>query len=369
MSENVHDVLIIGAGPAGATAANILAAKQHSVVLVDRRTFPQDASAGGWLNAKAADLLNELDISTKGLLDQPIEAFTFYDSTLEKSATPKPNGLFAYLVDRVKLDNAMVAAAKKRGVKLVTGATVKNLHLGEDAVRAELETGDSVSGRLMLLASGRGTRLIERASLKRRQDDRVLTGQVESRHSDVRGGPRVAIVLGLEKSGSFAFVAVSKERYSISISWLGAREEATRAFVAVCRKLAANGIVPGDLSSYAASTRLVPSPAAAALDMDSHVGKHTLLIGDAGGFVSAISNEGFYPAMWSAQIASEVAHKALRSSQSQDVLMSFEQEWRMTMADYLRPPNTDVQFLLPLVFSNQPMADRMAAAFFHGENI
>ena len=49
--------------------------------------------------------------------------------------------------------------------------------------------------------------------------------------------------------------------------------------------------------------------------------------------------------------------------------MKFDSVWRIQMADYIRSPQTDTQFLLPLVFSNQPMADRFAAAFFCGENI
>ena len=49
--------------------------------------------------------------------------------------------------------------------------------------------------------------------------------------------------------------------------------------------------------------------------------------------------------------------------------MAFDSLWRIQMADYLRSPHTDVQFLLPLIFTNQPMADRMGAAFFFGENI
>ena len=73
--------------------------------------------------------------------------------------------------------------------------------------------------------------------------------------------------------------------------------------------------------------------------------------------------------MWSAQIAVDVLEKALRSVQSQDELMTFDSVWRMQMADYLRSPHTDIQFLLPLIFSNQPMANRMGAAFFLGENI
>ncbi|MCH8148147.1 MAG: site-specific integrase [Planctomycetes bacterium] len=92
-------------------------------------------------------------------------------------------------------------------------------------------------------------------------------------------------------------------------------------------------------------------------------------IGAAGGFVSAASNEGIYPGMWSGQIAADVLITALKGRQSQDELMAFDAAWRMQMADYLRSPNTDHQFLLPLIFSNQPMADRMGAAIFSGENI
>jgi hypothetical protein len=73
--------------------------------------------------------------------------------------------------------------------------------------------------------------------------------------------------------------------------------------------------------------------------------------------------------MWSAQIAVDVLDRALGSVHSQDELMTFDSVWRMQMADYLRSPPTDIRFLLPLIFTNQPMADRMGAAFFSGENI
>jgi flavin-dependent dehydrogenase len=73
--------------------------------------------------------------------------------------------------------------------------------------------------------------------------------------------------------------------------------------------------------------------------------------------------------MWSAKIAAEVIGKALDSHFSQDELMTFDTKWRMQIADHLRSPHTDIRFLLPLIFTNQAMADRMAAAFFFGENI
>jgi hypothetical protein len=59
----------------------------------------------------------------------------------------------------------------------------------------------------------------------------------------------------------------------------------------------------------------------------------------------------------------------LTSKHPQDQLREFSTTWRSTMAEFLRPPNTDVHFLLPLIFSNKQMADRMAGAFWEGTNI
>jgi flavin-dependent dehydrogenase len=173
----------------------------------------------------------------------------------------------------------------------------------------------------------------------------------------------------LDNGRSFGLCCLSADRVSVGVNWAGEPNGAIPALVHLCRQLAEHKVAPTDLSQQAYQAELVRSPAGVALDMESHVGKHTLVIGDAGGFISAVSNEGIYPAMWSARIAAEVADKALYSIHSQDELMSFDSLWRMRMADYLRSPHTDVQFLLPLVFTNQPMTDRMGAAFFMGDNI
>jgi flavin-dependent dehydrogenase len=155
----------------------------------------------------------------------------------------------------------------------------------------------------------------------------------------------------------------------VNVNWRGEANQAVPQLVKLCRLAHEKQVLPVDLSQEAASAKVLRSPAGAALDMDSHVAKHTLLIGDAGGFIAAASNEGIYPAMWSAKLAAKAVDAALQGQFSQDQLMGFDSMWRMEMADYLRSPHTDIRFLLPLIFSNQPMADRMGAAFFFGENI
>ncbi|MBI4582221.1 MAG: hypothetical protein HY718_21175, partial [Planctomycetes bacterium] len=85
--------------------------------------------------------------------------------------------------------------------------------------------------------------------------------------------------------------------------------------------------------------------------------------------VSETSGEGLYPAVWSARLAVDGIVAAMAGPHPQDQLRQFSTTWRSTMAEYLRPPNTDVHFLLPLILSNRQMASRMADAFWLGHNI
>ena len=55
------DVLVAGAGPAGAMAALVLARAGARVLIVDRDEFPRDKLCGDTLNPGAIALLQELD--------------------------------------------------------------------------------------------------------------------------------------------------------------------------------------------------------------------------------------------------------------------------------------------------------------------
>jgi flavin-dependent dehydrogenase len=52
-----HDIIVVGAGPAGSTAAYRLAKAGASVLLLDRARFPRDKPCGGGVTGRAARLL------------------------------------------------------------------------------------------------------------------------------------------------------------------------------------------------------------------------------------------------------------------------------------------------------------------------
>lgn len=94
----------------------------------------------------------------------------------------------------------------------------------------------------------------------------------------------------------------------------------------------------------------------------------TLLVGPAGGFYSA-SGEDIYPNCWSALFAAEVIKKAINEPHLQDALNPYRQRWRTTLGDYLRGPQQNLRFLLPLVYRNQVMTTRLAEAILLGQSM
>ena len=372
MADKQYDVLVAGAGPAGSTVANLLAAKGREVALVDRDKFPRAVLCGGWLNALATPLLAQLGVDTGSYSARACSDITFYREDFSESAAPKCEEAPGSLIDRAVFDHRLVTAAKKQGATLVLGSAVVGANLGESGVAVELADGRRLDAKLLVLATGRGSALLERFRAGMATGGSVRwSAQIESplKTKDAPKEPRMGIVLGLEGTAGFGVLCVAPDRVSVRVSWAGERGEAVPALINLCRRAYEKELLPLDLACAASAVKPVATPASAALDVETHVGKHMLVIGEAGGFVAAVSNEGVYPSMWSAQIAADVLDTALQSTHSQEELMAFDSQWRIQMANYLRSPHTDIQFLLPLIFSNQPMADRMGTAFFSGDNI
>ena len=119
----------------------------------------------------------------------------------------------------------------------------------------------------------------------------------------------------------------------------------------------------------------VPLAAAQSLDMPlagalAHEGvaNRTLLVGPAGGFYSACT-EDIYPNCWSALYAADAVKKALKETHLQDALQPYRHKWRTTLGDYLRGPQQNLRFLLPLVYRNQVMTTRLTESILLGKSV
>jgi hypothetical protein len=133
--------------------------------------------------------------------------------------------------------------------------------------------------------------------------------------------------------------------------------------------LMAHGVLkPGAESAIDTSSAVsVDLPFAGALSQEG-VANRTLLIGPAGGFYTACA-EDLYPNCWSALHAFEVAKKAIKEPHLQDALQPYRQRWGATLGDYLRGPQQNLRFLLPLVYRNATMTARLVDAILSGKSV
>jgi geranylgeranyl reductase family protein len=86
-----RDVIVVGAGPAGAVSAMALAQKGYDVLVLDRQPFPRDKICGDAVPAGAIDLLYSLGMEEK------IRAAGFYHIDKIRLVSPKGHAMDADL--------------------------------------------------------------------------------------------------------------------------------------------------------------------------------------------------------------------------------------------------------------------------------
>jgi menaquinone-9 beta-reductase len=142
-----YDVAVVGAGPAGATAAIAARRAGARVLLLDRADFPRDKPCGDGIAADALDVLGSLGVtgSTDGY--PPNDGLRLVGPGGATVARPLRRP--AHTVPRRVFDARLVAAALERGADLVKH-TVRQIHQDGDRVRLD----DAYQARVVVGADG-----------------------------------------------------------------------------------------------------------------------------------------------------------------------------------------------------------------------
>ena len=156
------DVAIIGAGPAGSSAAIQLATKGYSVALLDKEQFPREKLCGDFLNPVNWPLLRELKVE-RAVLARPhekVSIFRFTSFSGEEAEIPLPAGRDGTVVGlglrRFDLDHVLLERANSLGVTVLDGWKPKELERRPDGwmLRADKSL---LGARVLIGADGRNS--------------------------------------------------------------------------------------------------------------------------------------------------------------------------------------------------------------------
>src|SRR5437667_2037143 len=131
------DVLIVGSGPSGSTAATALANLGHSVAIIDKALFPRHKTCASWINALAFSRFPHLQAELHNLVDCPFYGIRFYDQSISRHGTyndRKPSG---YLTLRSKFDHGLAKLAAAARAALHQG--VRAVRIDEDKTSVQVQ--------------------------------------------------------------------------------------------------------------------------------------------------------------------------------------------------------------------------------------
>ena len=349
------DVIVVGAGPAGATTAFYLAQSGLDVLLLEKCRFPREKVCGDGLTPRAVKALVGMGISVteqdgwvrnKGL--RVIGAGKRLELPWPELASYPGYGLVRARTD---FDETLARRAQKAGARLLEGVTVTGPVLDErtgriTGVTARLEGGEGMrtySSRVVVAADGNSSRLSVAMGLRKR-DDRPLGVAVRTyyqtrRHDDDYLESWLDLWDGDRLLPGYGWVfGMGDGTSNVGLGLLNTSAAFGHTdYHALLRKWLAG--MPGEWG-FTEENRAQPIRGAAlpmGFNRTPHYYQGLLLVGDAGGMVNPFNGEGIAYAMESGEILARTIAQALaraRRAETERVLAGYPRALREAYGGY-----------------------------------
>lgn len=333
------DICIVGAGPAGSTAALTIATTGQKAMLIDKAVFPRDKICGDAISGKAVEVLNYISPEIVGNLSRQahqlgswgVSFFAPNGKKLRLPFLPHSEHKIApgFIYPRKEFDHFLLQQLKPfSNIQIRQGTCVSKFEKRKNVYRLYLTGGEAIDTKLLLVASGNRSGFGNQPIARKHH----CAGLRVYYHNVAGLDHENFIELHFIKSllpGYFWIFPLPDGRANVGIGM--------RSDIVSGRKLNLNNILMDIIhhhpiiSQRFRDAEAESKPVGCGLPLGSVKrklsGDRFMLLGDAGGLIDPFTGEGIGNAMMSGWLAGKQAVEAVRQQQfSAGYLKAYDDE-------------------------------------------
>jgi geranylgeranyl reductase family protein len=302
------DVLVVGAGPAGSTAARALSLGGARVRLLERARFPRNKPCGGGITTRALGRFPHLGAALARITTHYISRLYLEGPSARGVVLTSPRPAVV-MIRRLEFDELLARLAVEAGAELMEDAWVSQVSADEDGARVVTRDGRQFRADYLVAADGVNGIVTRRLGLHGGWDESSVALDVmeETPNERLRTLDPGTLWVSYGQGGTdgYGYVFPKRDHTNVGIGCLLSffREHITLSPYQMQERFVSDLRRRGMIEGASSRRDFTPYHIPVSGPIPNTARGRVLVAGDAGGFVNAYTAEGIYYAMVTGDLA------------------------------------------------------------------